>query len=227
MRAAFFMWMAIPAISWGQAENPKIRLRLYDLAGMRTSDAAAAVRQAATIFRAAGIELEWRAGDPSAPEAHLLDESAPAVDNPLPEVISVRVVPNAGPKVPIEVLGRALPFSRSGAQITLFLDHLRFQASQCDIAAPDLLGYVLAHELGHVLLRPGVVPDISIGLMGGVWGRREFDRINHGALKFTRSEVIIIRRALKDRLAQKALAWSASTDPPVGVNQVNVRTANR
>jgi hypothetical protein len=45
-----------------------------------------------------------------------------------------------------------------------------------------LLGFVMAHELGHLLLGPGHTPD---GVMQGKWGQKQWDALRQRWLRFT------------------------------------------
>lgn len=56
-----------------------------------------------------------------------------------------------------------------------------------------LLGCVMAHELGHLLLGPGHVPN---GIMRTAWTQRDFDAIATGGMKFGAAQRASIRRAL-------------------------------
>jgi|HubBroStandDraft_1064217.scaffolds.fasta_scaffold46942_3 hypothetical protein len=50
---------------------------------------------------------------------------------------------------------------------------------------PQLLGYVIAHELGHLLLGPGHTPK---GVMRAAWDRRVLLEIRQGGFKFSSAE---------------------------------------
>ena len=45
----------------------------------------------------------------------------------------------------------------------------------------QLLGYVIAHELGHLLIGAGHRPN---GIMRASWGKNELDALNRRHLKF-------------------------------------------
>jgi hypothetical protein len=70
--------------------------------------------------------------------------------------------------------------------VTLFLDEIQRQQAQTGVSVPCLLGYALAHELGHVLMRSNA--HSPRGVMRAEWSRAELDRIQHGALKFSEAE---------------------------------------
>jgi hypothetical protein len=69
-----------------------------------------------------------------------------------------------------------------------------------------LLGYVLAHELGHLLL--GSAKHSEHGLMRGAWQSRDLHLAEQGALYFADSEAKTIRAAFRRR-AQEKSSWLA------------------
>jgi len=194
-------WLALiafPLIAAPQPEHcgvPTLTLRVYDLAGLRKSDLAEALIQTARIFSAAAVDLSWTAGDPAAPEAHLLDLSVPTTTLAAPSrVIVARIIHERTRGFPPEALGWSLPAAQTGAHVTIFLDEIKRRQAEVGMAVPCLLGYALAHELGHVLM--GSSAHAPRGLMRAEWGRTELDRIQHGALKFSESEATAIRTSL-------------------------------
>jgi hypothetical protein len=211
MKATFFLGAVLMTATagWGAPETPVLVLRVYDLTGMSPSELAGAVHETEHIFQTAGIHLSWTTGNPSAPEASLLDQSVPDSPVPLRRIIVVRIVSTAGPALPAEVLGRALPFAASGTQVTVFLDHIRSSAKQSAVPVPALIGHVLAHELGHVLLRSEVDSHQSAGVMCGEWGPSEYDRIRHGALRFTHFQTLALQRTILDGLSGDYVSYLA------------------
>jgi hypothetical protein len=61
-----------------------------------------------------------------------------------------------------------------------------------------LLGYIIAHELGHLLLGPGHAPS---GIMRATWDMNDLEAIRQGRLKFSREECARIRKILRDELS--------------------------
>jgi len=188
------LWLVLIALPLSAAPSQlansglaKLTLLAYDLTGMRISDLAEAVNQTTRIFRAAGIDLSWTAGSPAAPEAHLLDLSVPTGAPVTPRRLIVAQIINKRTRAfPSGALGLSLPNARVGAQVILFLEEIQRQQAQTGVSVPCLLGYALAHELGHVLMRSNA--HSPRGLMRAEWSRAELDRIQHGALKFTKAE---------------------------------------
>jgi len=202
MMAAYFLGTALimSSASWGADEYPKLVLRVYDFAGIRTSDLAGAVAETVRIYRAAGIELIWTEADPAEPAM-------------VASVVVASIVSSGRPDFPVTVLGQALPFAVSGGRITLFLDNIRARAAEGALPFPVLLGHALAHELGHVL-GAGARDHRFPGLMCAKWGPMEFDRMRHGALGFSHSQSVAMRHALTDRMRADSSGMVASGSDP-------------
>jgi hypothetical protein len=58
-------------------------------------------------------------------------------------------------------------------------------AEQHGVDADELLGCVIAHELGHLLLGPGHVPG---GVMQAHWSGNELDALRQRRLKFNHTQ---------------------------------------
>ena len=61
-----------------------------------------------------------------------------------------------------------------------------------------LLGFVMAHELGHLLLGAGHTPN---GVMQAAWSQKQMDALRQRWLRFTEEGAARIRRALEARTA--------------------------
>jgi hypothetical protein len=59
-----------------------------------------------------------------------------------------------------------------------------------------LLGFVVAHELGHLILGAGHTPD---GVMQAAWGQRQMDALRQRWLKFPEEGAVRIQRVLESR----------------------------
>jgi hypothetical protein len=62
--------------------------------------------------------------------------------------------------------------------------------------ASVILGYVMAHEVGHLLLGPGHQPT---GIMGARWNRDDLQRAACGQLCFSREQAELLRAAVAAR----------------------------
>jgi hypothetical protein len=88
-------------------------------------------------------------------------------------------------KQPSTTLGFT-PMSKDGERVTLtvvFVDLVKEQAKFACSSVSQLLAYVIAHEIGHILLRTS--GHSSIGIMRSDWNAKDLQRAAHGLLLFT------------------------------------------
>ena len=107
-----------------------------------------------------------------------------------------------------------LPETGRGSHLYVF--HARVEALAAehpDLNHGTILGHVLAHEIGHLLL--GSNSHAPGGLMGARWFARELHRMSQGDLLFTSAEPARVRAALAARMAEEAAeARPAPTPEP-------------
>jgi len=156
-----------------------------------------AEREAAYVFQAADIHIHWTGcADVGAPDPRLR-----------PNLI-VRLrrdghIAKVGP-VSLDSMGRAfIDRAGYGFFVDTYYGAIQDLALLWPLAASDqVLGYVIVHELGHLMLGPGHHPR---GIMRATWGREELQAIRQRHLKFDREE----RAALSRRLP----CYTASPSP--------------
>ena len=98
--------------------------------------------------------------------------------------------------------GFALPSTSGGFgwAATIFWDRVSGQANISNVNDEDLLGCVIAHETGHLLL--GKNSHSSYGLMSADWTDAELQKIAEGAFFFVSSE----RKKIQRRTAARVVA---------------------
>ncbi len=108
-------------------------------------------RETATwIFARIGVRVAWHDGE--------LSEGAPPAS---PVTIQVQFTHKAPAGVSGDALACALPFGGHAVAITVMFDRIRFVANGSSREAP-ILAHVLAHEIGHVLLRTDGHTDVGV-----------------------------------------------------------------
>jgi hypothetical protein len=144
------------------------------------------------IFERSGVVVEWR----RCPESLTVDGCATA---PAPHEVAARLL--RGPaSVSADSCGVALvPHSGAGHFLSVFVDCVRTAADRMRVAESMLLGSVLAHEIGHLLL--GTNSHGAIGLMQAQPRAIDWERASRGALAFTPDEGSRLRAALILRVA--------------------------
>jgi hypothetical protein len=99
--------------------------------------------------------------------------------------------------VALDMMGRAYTNERgSGTLADAYLPSINMCAEQNSVERASLLGLVISHELGHLLLGPGHVPS---GLMYGTWKSHETEAIRKRWLRFDSQQAAIIQGELEKR----------------------------
>jgi hypothetical protein len=194
-----------------------LKVRVYNAAVMLAADQAFALRAAATVLAAAGIDTSWLpCGDVAS------DPTATVCNRPLdPSELSVRLVrlPGTASARGELQLGYSLVDRTAGAGTlaTIYADRVAWLAGEAGADMPTLVGFAIAHEVGHLLL--GTNAHSGSGLMRAVWSRAELRRNDTADWLFGRSEAARMRSSVVRleglRSSQRdfhAAACSASVD---------------
>jgi hypothetical protein len=134
----------------------------------------AATDQAVRMFQAIGVSLEWA-------------KVRPAVRHGV--VIEVRFTSTTGPHPPAAI-AFSTPFDADPV-ITVLYD--RIDAIR-PVFRARLLAHVLAHEIGHVLMRMDI--HSAEGVMKAHWTSADVARMAHAPLEFTSADKDSIRLGL-------------------------------
>jgi hypothetical protein len=138
---------------------------------------------ATQIFRRAGIRIEWRSSE------------RPCLAGSGIVVTVCFTTPNDEHP---GALAYALPYERT--HIVLLFDRILEAIPRP--GAPSLMGYVLAHEIGHML--QGVNRHSTTGIMKAHWNYLDYGDMQLGRLKFTGEDLALIRDGLK-RLSRRSV----------------------
>lgn len=204
MKTLLGSWFLLGLVSTLQAEAPmpesKIQVFVYNYAGVSAETLARAEREATRIYSRTGIETEWL-DCPLTP-----DEAAqyPACQLPVsPARLALRVLSRSmAGRIGLSqaTFGSALLPEEGGygmiAQVCAHCCEELAKGSEALHAA--ILGHVMAHELGHLLLGAG--SHGATGLMHVPWHKRELESLAQGSLVFTSWEGDTMRRQVLTRL---------------------------
>ena len=156
LMAAGLAGTAVEAFGAG-AELPAIRILVVNKVGVPPTDVLVrAQSETARIYAAVGVRLEWT-GQPALP----------------PVVVMIISDSNLeGQAVAANALGTA-PAADEGTGRVAYAFYVRLQAlaQRHGIDVAKVLGIVMAHEIGHLLLARGA--HSSAGIMSGRWGKFE------------------------------------------------------
>ena len=143
---------------------PAIRLQMINDAGLPASLLEASQDEVERIFANAGLGVEWT-----------------ATGSRFTVQIVGSVLPYAGASS--QVMGVAIGKPRGGATALIFFKQVQDFARANYVDVSTLLAYVIAHEIGHLLL-PGM-PHSATGLMQAHWDRALVRDAATGSLTFT------------------------------------------
>jgi hypothetical protein len=173
--------------------------QVTNYAGVKTKELAEAEQVAAAIFRRAGVRSSW-ADVRNAENSAFGDqpEAGPCVI--YVHIQSSAVADKSG--LSNKVMGMAPGSGPDRQLVYVFYDRVKplaqrqlTAAIRGDLVVPaaqgHILGAIIAHEIGHVLLN---MPSHSeTGIMRGPWDLRDLRDVAYGAMYFTAPQAMIIK----------------------------------
>jgi hypothetical protein len=181
--AVAMVWMAAAAVCYGpqNMEAQTLVIGLYDYANLSAKEIGRLTETAGLVLAGSGIHIDW---------AHCRGALAvaPAVaceTEPQGNHLVVRLLPNRPRMSSEDAMGHAAVDAEGGNFASVFVPAVREQAPGFGVASDLLMGYVLAHEIGHCLLGPH---HSETGLMRGGWNRKDAVEISRLGLHLTKEQ---------------------------------------
>jgi hypothetical protein len=175
--------------------KPEVLVRVLDGSAVSQQTLLRAQDTATDILAAAGVRLRWTSA--SRPTA---TGSVQTIDLRFSDTIPADYLPGA--------LAAAHPFAQSGLRITVFTDRVaRLLPPAQTKWSGRVLGHVLAHEIGHMLL--GHDSHSTNGLMKALWSEKDFEVMKSQNLPFTPEHASLIRSnadRARSRVAETLIA---------------------
>ena len=203
--------------------RPAITVRVYDYEGVPASVLKKAEEQAARIFRQVGLEVIWT-GCPTSDEELRNHPTCNQLPDPLH--LMLQIVPRS------KVKGRFTDPSRVGvARIPHGVKGFGTIAAVYDFRAEEqaarrvasrsaILGHIMAHEIGHLLL--SVEQHADRGLMCGGWSREDLISMSQGTLLFHPEEAQRIQAQMLERIhASATIPGEVNPRPTITVRVFN------
>ena len=185
---------AVPGIaSAGARPQLTVVVRVYDGYGMGGVESGAARTSLKDVFADAGITFTWidclAAGR----------DSDPCAAPPARGELVVRFVHSSigQPGDPVAMGDALVSGAGTGTVVTVYPDEVQRAVGAWNAAGP-LLGRVMAHEVGHLLL--GAHAHAKDGLMRPIWSREEIARDSRFDWRFSKREIGHMRERLAARL---------------------------
>ena len=172
----------------------QMNVAVCNLGDVRESVVTGAKAETELVYRSAGVQIVWHGCDAFPPPAGQTQDPW--------FVIRLRTDKpplTVGP-ASLDVMGKAFVEDAGGYMADAYFQAVEATSEKHHGDSGVLLGFVMAHELGHLLLGAGHTPD---GVMQAAWGQRQMDALRQRWLKFNEENATRIRRVLDTRTARK------------------------
>jgi hypothetical protein len=188
-----------------KALSPELHISVYDNANVPTELLAAAEAEVNRIFHQAGVKTLWR--NCSGTDKTTQPAGCHVVGSAYLMLTILPCATGAQMRDRTDVLGTSTMDEKGvGYYGYAFYSRIQQMAEERRLTS-TLLGHVLAHEIGHLLLRSN--SHSMSGIMSGRWAGGELRRISEGAMFFMPHE----SKVMRDRLSTVALKPRATTGP--------------
>ena len=172
------------------ASRPRITVRVWDQGDFDAGVLGAAEMVVDHIFAKAHVTVSWRHCTPSGVEhdSECLEPQGP--DEASVRVIDRRTAENARESL---LAGRAVRSSvwEGSGLVYVYRDRIEAVSQKADIPVSVILGTVITHEIGHLLLPRG---HSALGIMRGEVDLRGWTLAQQGNLLFTAEQSRAFRR---------------------------------
>ena len=175
--------------------SQQMNAAVCNLDGVRESIVAKAKAETELVYRSAGVTIVWGDCDTFPTPDALQREPWFFV-----RLRTGKPPLTVGP-ASLDVMGKAFVEDAGGYMADAYFQAIQATSEQHNGDSGALLGFVMAHELGHLLLGPGHTPD---GVMQAAWRQKQMDALRHRWMKFTEEGAARIRHALAARTASDA-----------------------
>jgi hypothetical protein len=209
--------LADPAVA-ADAPIAAVRIRIHDYANVDPIPLASAQQIVSRMYQAIGVHTEWLAST-----RPLLDPAIPGEPGPTDLTIIVLTSQMARRRAMQDaVVGyAAVKRGEAGRIAFVVYDRVRDVARHAMVDITRVMGMVMAHELGHLLLPNRSHSDA--GLMRGRWAVADFRRLDKLDLGFSLAQVKEIHQTVqRSARVATALLGAADTDEPGAVLATDV-----
>ena len=195
-RTRISLAMALFAVSWNAnaREHPgqdwyRVNVQVSSQVEIAADLLRGGQQAANTIFAGIRVQLMWTGQMQPASTAVAGCAGGPATHD-----LAVEIVPHAPASFSDAALAVAMPYADSGVRIVIFYDRVDPLVRGHGAPQATVLGYVLAHEIAHVL--QGIARHSETGIMRARWTNNDFKQMGAKVLLFTPEDVQLIRRRL-------------------------------
>jgi hypothetical protein len=196
------------ALGAGEA-SPNITVFIYNYAAISSEVLAQTEREAARIYKRGSIDIQWLDCPLSSKEASRF----PACQVPVgPTTLVVRILSQSmAERLRLVRDSHGFALSPDDGSFAITANVFAYDAEQLahSRGVPDgvILGNILAHELGHLLLGSG--SHSRTGIMHVPWHQKELGIVGQGMMTFTPEELKKMRADISVRMGREAAVNTA------------------
>jgi hypothetical protein len=168
------------------AAQVEIAVHINNNAGLAPAQVNKAMKIAGRVFVPLGIAVRWSICDPSCTETGTLPTFIMGI---------------AGPQLEMPVqasLGFAMLATGKGNRAAVSLPRIEDFAEANSVPMESVLGYSIAHELGHMITRS---TEHSSGVMRAKWDKENAMRMGQIRLEFAAKDGAAMKAALQSRVS--------------------------
>jgi hypothetical protein len=168
--------------------RPVLTVLVYNAGSASERDISDLERSATSVFKRAGIEMTWL----NCSQADLECDTIARSDVSGQASVRLRVVdrPDRGG---VHMLGWTTPNSSSITVLYTRAQRLA-RASTSGVSTGEVLGHVVAHEIGHVFL--GSNSHCAFGVMKSSYNNQDIVNMVQGGLRFSAQDTLVLRARL-------------------------------
>jgi hypothetical protein len=194
------------------SSSPNLQVSVFNRAQVPGDKLMQAEVRAEKIMSHAGIRLTWLNCPVSATAPGNAGLPSPAISKSCqaiqyPEHVAITILDHPR-NATADTFGQAfLNAQGTGSYIDVYYDRLSALRAEEPIAPAEILGYVIAHEIGHLEL--GADSHSKTGLMRAHWDTKSLSDAAKGQLLFSASQIIAMQTTLS--LASQSTASQTMT----------------
>lgn len=201
--------------------NPTLQVSVFNRARVPEDTVMQAEARAEKIMSRAGIQVTWLNCPVSAPASGAAGRPSPTISESCraihyPEHVAVTILGRPR-NATADTFGQAFLNDQGiGSYIDVYYERLSTLRAEGAIATPEILGCVIAHEIGHLEL--GADSHSKTGLMRAHWDSKYLSDAAKGQLFFSPSQAVAMQATLA---AAPQVMVSRTNAPPAAPQQTS------
>lgn len=205
LAANVMLMAAILGVRFGSASEQSggelsLTLRIHDYSRVPSDSLSRATAIVTRTYEKIGVRTEWMGVARPAEQrdaSRRRDETPP---RPAAQLTIIILTPEMAARAHVaeQVLGyAAVPDEGMGSIAFAVYERVRAAARKIPANEAELLGFVMAHEIGHLVLPRGSQPDTT-GLMKNHWQVRDLQRLDLLTLDFSAEQARQVRDTIEN-----------------------------